>query len=184
MSEKQAAAARREEEKDWDVDKIWERVRAASLKDPVVARYAAFVNKPATSQEEQGTQATPSKIEAKERKIKAKERYPIKFRKHPPPPKKKSWGKSWGSKVTNKSLNWNKIERLKARDVEIGQVYHFFSIKWKTNQEGLKVLSINPGDRLTVQGVETKEITNIHIRDLRKPDKFCSQRATGHRWGR
>ena len=106
MSKKQAAAARGEKEKDWDVDEIWERVRAASLKDPVVARYVAEVNKPATSWEEQGAQATQDKIEVKERKVKerkirAKERYPIKFKKHPPPPKKKSWG----SKANYRNLN-------------------------------------------------------------------------------
>ena len=84
MSKKQAAAVRGEKEKDWDVDETWERVRAASLKDPVVARYVADLNKPVTSQEEQSPQASWNRTT--QGKIKAKERYPIKFRKHPPPP--------------------------------------------------------------------------------------------------
>ena len=70
MSEKQGLVLKDKKEKDWDVDKIFDRVKEASLKDPVVASYVADLNKRARSQQDQS--ATQASTKWKHQGAKAK----------------------------------------------------------------------------------------------------------------
>ena len=189
MSEKQGLASKDKNKKDWGIDKFFNCVREASLKDPVVASYAADLNKQTETKEPADCKVSSNKPIAanfatypNKRVVNKKGQGTGKAKKWKyQQVKAKKW-KPWGVNPTCYARRWwrpNRIERLKLKDVEVGDCYYLFNcpvgsckdfheVPW--HAERWKILSINIDRRLTVQGSGNKEIKSILVSKLRKPD--------------
>ena len=139
MSEKQGQVSNTtKKDINWDIKEVFDRVREASLKDSVVANFAADLNKRAETQEAFDHEASLNKpVVAKFTTYLSKR---VGNKKGQGTGKAKKWkyqevkAKKWKSWGRNGKFNscprkwcWHKIKRLKLKKVEIEDHYFLFN---------------------------------------------------------